>query len=125
MDKEKQKQIELQLLNQHLQQLNEQMEVLQSQLNELRRIRGDLDNLKSINNRKAIVPFGAGVYLESEIKKTDEVLLNIGSNTIIKKDLESTKKILDNQIQDLEKIIVQIERNLTKGFMQLQANQES
>lgn len=120
---EGQKQLEMQLLQQHLQQLQEQFSTVRSQILQVSEMRNNLDSLKSIKNQKTIVPIGAGLFLESNTESVKEVLMNVGANVIVRKDLESAKEILDKQVKDLEKIALKMEENLNQGILQLQASQ--
>lgn len=123
MNLDQQKQLEMQLLNQHLQQLQEQIRTLHGQVAEVKAIREDLEELELVKNKDSITPLGAGIFLETKIKDVKNVLLNVGAGVMVKKDINSAKKIIEKQIRDLEKIILQIETNMTQGIMQLEAAQ--
>jgi prefoldin alpha subunit len=118
MNEEQKRQLELQLLQQHMEELQNQLQSLKNQLAELTSLRQDLDHIEQIKNKKSLVPLGAGIFIESDIKEVKDVLLNIGANIIVKKDINTAKKILDKQIKDLEKIASQLENSLIKGYLQ-------
>ena len=119
MNKEQQKQLEMHFLNQHLEQLQEQIQTIKTQLTELIRIKESLEELKKTKNKSAIVPLGAGVFVESDLKEIKEVILNIGSNVLIKKEIGGAKEILKNQINELQNIAHQMENSLAQGIMKM------
>jgi len=120
MNPEQQKQIEMQMLQQHMQQVQEQIQSLHQQLNELKTIKESLEELKSVKNKKSIVPLGAGVFLETNIKEVKDVLLNVGSNVMVKKDVKDAQNILEKQIKELEKISYRMQNDIAQGIMQMQ-----
>ena len=84
------------------------------QTEELKKIKEDLLNLKDVKDKKTYVPLGAGIFLESELKNTKNVVMNVGSNVLVKKDFKSANEILDKQINELKKIQVQLDSELNR-----------
>ena len=123
MNEQQKKQIELQLLQQHLQQLQEQFSTVRSQISQLNEMRLNLDGLKLVKNEKTIVPVGVGLFIETNIENVKDILMNVGANVIVRKDTDSTKKILEKQVNDLENIALKMEESLNQGIIQLQAMQ--
>ena len=97
--------------------LKNQLATLNMQTEELMKIKEDLISIKDIENRETFVPMGAGIFLESELKKPKEVILNVGANVLVKKDFDSAKDILTKQIDELRNIKSQLENELSKMEM--------
>jgi prefoldin alpha subunit len=109
---ETQKMIAQQLMGQQLQQIEQQVEVIGSQIQELKNLKENLAELKNYDKRSIHTPMGAGVFLESELKKPETVLLNVGAGVIVKKDTDSAIKIIGNQVEELKKIQEQMQNEL-------------
>ncbi|MCD4759626.1 prefoldin subunit alpha [archaeon] len=93
-----------QLMGQQVQQIEQQVATIGMQLTELEQLKENLIELKTLKNKKIHTPIGAGIFLESELKETNNVLLNVGANVIVKKDTDSAIKLLEGQVVELKKI---------------------
>lgn len=119
---ETQKMLAQQLMGQQLQQIEQQIATIDAQITELEQLKENLSELKNYDKRTIHTPMGAGVFLESELRKPENVLLNVGSNVIVKKDTDSAIKIIGNQVEELKKIQKQMEKeyeSLTAGLKEL------
>ena len=115
--KEKQdttKMLEQHMLGQQMQQMQQQMLVLDQQIQELGQLNSDLSSLQDQENAKTFSPLGGGVFVESEIKKSDAVFLNVGANIIVKKPKKQAIEIIERQIDQLKQIQQQFEQEATK-----------
>ena len=106
--------LEQQMIQQNLMNLKNQLLSLNSQTEELIRLKEDLISIKDVKDKKTLVPLGAGIFLESELKQLKEVVMNVGSNILVKKDFNSSTKILDKQIEELKNIQSQLEKEISK-----------
>ena len=106
--------LEQQMIQQNLMNLRNQLMSLTSQTEELMKLKEELMSIKDVKDRKAFVPLGAGIFLESELKQPKEVIMNVGSNILVKKDYDSSAKILDKQIEELKNIQSQLEKEIGK-----------
>ncbi|OYT32890.1 prefoldin subunit alpha [Candidatus Woesearchaeota archaeon ex4484_78] len=95
---------ELQMFDQQIRQLQQQAQVLQQQASELELVKNILDELtKAEPGSESFVTITPGILVKAKIEKVDEVLLNVGSGTMVEKNIPDTKKILDKQINELRK----------------------
>lgn len=108
------KMLEYQLLNQQFNHLQQQMHSLNHQLQELQMLSEDLTQLKDQKKAKTFSSLGGGIFVESEIKESDSVLLSVGSNVLVKKNKKDAIKIVEKQKEDLNKIREQLEGELVK-----------
>ena len=103
------------MIDQHVKQLQKQLEMVTNQLIELASTNNSLDEFKKIEIGKEIfVPLSSGIFVKAGIKETSELLVNIGASVAVKKDIASTKKLIQNQIEELEKIQKQMINDLEK-----------
>ena len=106
---------EFQVLEQNIKQLQKQLELITHQLIELDVTNNSLDEFNRINVGKEIfVPLSSGIFAKAEIKDTSELLVNVGANVVVKKDIVSTKKLIQRQIEEINKIQKQMIGELEK-----------
>ncbi len=83
---------------QNIQMIQGSFTELQSALETLR----ELDKLEE--NREALIPLGAGAFIEAVITKPEGAILSIGADVSVKKPMEEALKDLEGRIHDLEKV---------------------
>ena len=107
--------MEFQALDQHIKQVQGQLEAVTHQLMELNATNNSLDEFRKINEGKEIfVPLSSGIFAKASIKDTSEVLVNVGANVAVKKDVASTKKLIQKQMEEIRKIQMQMVAELEK-----------
>ena len=107
--------MEFQVLEQQIRQLQKQLEVITSQLIELNATSNSLDEFKKISQGSEVfVPLSSGIFVKANIKDTSELLVNVGANVVVKKDNDSTKKLIQNQMEEIKKIQRQMIEELEK-----------
>ena len=117
-DKEKKTQemyMEFQVLDQHIKQLQRQLEIVTQQLFELTVTSNSLDGFNKISTEKDVfVPLSSGIFAQARLKDTSELLVNVGANVIVKKDVASAKKLIQDQTEEIKKIQKQMLDELEK-----------
>lgn len=107
--------MEFQMLEQNIKQLQKQLEAVTRQLVELAVTGNSLDDFgKIIPGKEIFVPLSSGIFAKAGIKDTAEVLVNVGANVAVKKDIPSTKKLIDRQMEEIKKIHAQMLEELQK-----------
>ncbi len=119
LDKEQLQALEMQLMSHNLNNLKSQIDAISQQIVELEGLKEGLGGLEDMDDKKSFVPFGSGVFLESEIKKPKDVLMNVGAGILVKKDFKSAVNIIGNQITELKKISVEMNSEVQKIESQL------
>ena len=72
---------------------------------ELKRIENDIENLsKSKAGTELFVPVSAGIYAKAKIDDTDKLLVNVGANTAVMKSVGDSKKLIADQIDNLNNV---------------------
>jgi prefoldin alpha subunit len=121
--------MEFKVLEQHIKQMQAQLEALTHQLFELHSTSSSLDEFKKISaGREIFVPLSSGIFAKASINDTSELLVNVGANTVVKKDADSAKKLIQKQMEEIKKIqkhmISELEKmtnHASRIEMQLQA----
>ena len=107
--------MEFKALEQYIRQLQSQLEAVTHQLIELYATNESLDNFNKLNaGKEMFVPLSSGIFAKASIKDTSELLVNVGANVAVKKDVESTKKLIHRQMEEIKKIQSQMVNELEK-----------
>ena len=68
-----------------------------------------------------LVPLSSGIYTKAEIKDSKNVIVNVGSNVTTVKDIDSTKKLIEAQIEDVknlhERLVNELQNNTSKAVI--------
>lgn len=108
---------ELQFLSEQMNQLQHYSEVLEQQLQEIEDSILAINELVNINNgEEMFVPLTNGVFVKANFLKSDSLLVNIGNQVLVEKDLESTKTLLGTQKIELEKYQDQMIQQLSSMY---------
>ncbi len=97
--------LEFQMLDQHIKQLEKQSAAINNQLMELMVTIQSLDDMEHTDEKTEIlVPLSNGIYTKAELKDNKNLIVNVGSNTALIKDISSTKKMIEDQIDEIKKL---------------------
>lgn len=97
--------MEFQMLDQQIKRLEKQNESLSSHLMELMATSQSLEDMGKVSNgAEILVPLSSGIYAKAELKDNNNFIVNVGANIALSKDVQSTKKIIENQISEIKKL---------------------
>ena len=114
-DKKKleEKYLMLQLLDAQIKELEKELSALEVQSKNILNLKESLTSLeKSKENSRGFSAIGAGIYSESDIKDTKNVLVNVGAGVLVKKSVPETSKLLDKQITQSQEITKKLAANI-------------
>ena len=120
MTEEKEKKVqemymEFKMLDQYIKQLQSQLEMITHQLIELNATNNSLNEFDKLSpGKEMFVPLSSGIFAKASIKDTSELLVNVGANVAVKKDVASTKKLIQKQMEEIKKIQKQMINDLEK-----------
>ena len=104
-DELKEKYIDFQVVEEQVKLVTQQLQELNNKILELEYLRQSLDELKTVKKGSEILaPISPGIFVRAQIKDTEELLVNVGANSVVTKDVEDTKKLLNTQQGEIEKI---------------------
>ena len=112
--------VEFQMLSQHIKQLEEKTTALNNQLMDLAVTNQSLEDMKKLKQgTEILVPLSSGIYTKAEIKDSKNVIVNVGSNVTTVKDIDSTKKLIESQIEEVknlhERLVNELQNNTSKA----------
>jgi len=113
-EKIQQKYIMLQMIDVQIKELEKEIGAIEQRAFEISNLKASLRAMaESKPNSKSFSPIGLGIFTESEIKNTKEVLVNVGSGVLVKKHITEAEDILGKQMVQIDKITLQMTQNLT------------
>ena len=84
-----------------------------------------LDEIKKTKKgTEMLVPLGSGIFARADLKDNNELLLGVGSKVHVSKDIDETKKIISNQIRNMEDLAMEVEHGLLDISDQVQIIQQ-
>jgi prefoldin alpha subunit len=94
---------EFQVANQQIQQLQQQQQMLDEQLAELNHTLEGLEDIGKAKPKETIlVPIGQGMFSKAQLADNKNLLINVGSNIIVSKDIASAKAIVGERRQAVD-----------------------
>jgi len=104
-----QKYIEFQMIEEQLKQATEQIQELNNKMLELDYLKKALDEYTGLKKGSEILaPISSGIFIKAKIQDNEKMLVNVGHGTVVEKDIDGTKKLLDEQAHEIEKIRVKL-----------------
>jgi len=103
-DKLRQLYLQMQVYQKQMKQVEEQLEGVNRKEGEIHFIKETMDEIKKAEKgKKILVPISNGIFIKAQVDNTEDLLVNVGSDVIVKKDIEETKKMMDAQLIELKK----------------------
>lgn len=111
----KQKYMELQMIAEQIKQLQQQAQILEEQSVELNMTLQGLEDLeKTKKDKEILVPISTGIFTKAELKAGQDLIVNVGGNVLVKKDVKTTKEMTKDRIETVEKYQNDTLENLQK-----------
>ncbi len=99
-----QKYLELRLVDQQMKQVQKQVEAIERQAVEIEEVSQSLDALSASRvGSEMWVPISSGIFVKARLDDNKKLGVNVGGNTVVAKDIPSTKAMLAEQAADLRK----------------------
>ena len=106
--------LELNVLDMQIRQLEQQAMLIEQQISEYQSLLSNLDELKKAKKGQSMLfPFSRDIFVEGKIEGS-EVLVNIGSKTLVRKSIDEAKKIIERQKEKMLKANEEIARETGK-----------
>lgn len=118
---DKEKMMEYQMLEQQLNTLGQNLENIENNLEEIRSIIQSLEEFKEVKKGDDIlVPLANGIFAEATINNVKKLKVNVGSKVVLEKSIDETKKIMEDQISDLEEFREESEKYYMDMYNKMQ-----
>ncbi len=97
-------------------------QMLDLQIVEFNNTKAALDDLgKSKIGSDMMVTVAPGIFAKGELKNNKELLINVGSDVLVEKDIGGAKKLIENQMEDIKKAHDGLLNNLQELILQAQS----
>jgi len=94
---------EFNILSQRIKQIEKQVEAITQQIMEINITSQSLDEISNLNHgAEILIPLSNGIFAKAELKDTKDLLINVGSDTIVKKSIADTIQFISKQAEDLK-----------------------
>jgi prefoldin alpha subunit len=110
----KEKFMQFQMLQKHIEQINEHVKMLNAQQQELIESKDALTQLKGEEQgSEVLAPIANGVFMKATLKDNNSLLVNVGADTVVEKTVDEVVALLEGQQQQMGQKILEAE-----SFMQ-------
>ena len=116
-EEETRKNLENQILQAYFSEMQNQISEIEAKKAELEYLKEGLTQLKGQRDKDILIPLGSGVLAKGKLADDEKVIVNVGSNLLVKKTIEEAKEIIDEQINELSLVLNQIEQEIQKYSM--------
>ncbi len=94
--------------------LNQQIETVKATISDLNTANETLETIRDKKDTETLVPIGAGSFIITEIKNTDEVIVGLGAGVAVKKKIDDAQKSVNKQKEDLESLLNKMMEDMKK-----------
>jgi len=98
---------------QQIMQINEQLQAIEQAILDMSRINLGLDEIPNNKDAEVLAPIGRGIFVKAKII-SEELTVDVGEGTYVKKTIPETKEIIVEQIERLKMMKEQLEEELEK-----------
>ncbi len=104
-EKMQERALEISFISAQIKQFEEQLVALSQKEEEVLLIIGALDGVKNLKEgHEVFSQLGAGLYFQTSLENNSELLVNVGADVFVKKQLLDAQETLEQQRLELEKI---------------------
>ncbi len=112
---------QMQEMKQGMQQMQEQLQLLNHQMQELEQVKDSIIEMKSVEvGDEVLMSLGAGVFGKATVKDNNKIILKVGANVAVEKDLDGAEKLVKRQIEELKNVEVKINEEFANISQQMQ-----
>lgn len=103
----------LSMFEQQIQQLQQQIQAVEQGIVEMNTLSIGLDELKGSEGKEILAPIGRGIFAKTKLF-SEELTVDIGGGNLVKKSIDGTKKIIEEQVEKLKDVHKELNNNLEK-----------
>ena len=116
----------LSMFEQQIQGIQQQLQAVEKAIIELNSLSLGLEGLKGKTGQEIMAPIGKGIFIKAKLISED-LRVDVGGKNFVVKDIDSTKKLIGEQVGklgeaqgDLENAMQEINQQLTQVMMESQ-----
>ncbi|MBI2666286.1 prefoldin subunit alpha [Candidatus Woesearchaeota archaeon] len=128
-----QKYMHFKFLQQQLEQIAQQVQLMRQQYSELDAAKEAVDEIgKSALNKEILAPIAEGLFMKVRLQDNTKVILNVGANASVEKNISDVRNILENQKQEMtvrmiegEAVLEQLQQEVMKIYKEIEPHLQS
>ena len=102
-------------LKEQIDQLNEYIKKTSEKLEQVDVVIRNLDEISKLKKgNEILVPVTSGVFIKAELKDNENFIVNVGADTVIQKNVEGIKELLNEQKKELTEVNMKMMIDLDK-----------
>jgi prefoldin alpha subunit len=106
--------VEEMIFRQQVAEIENQLVAFENRRSELEVVKQSLADMKHQKDREIMIPVGAGVMVLGKIVDEKNILVNIGANVVVQKTSEEAKKLVEEQLEEINKILDSLKKELER-----------
>lgn len=103
-----------QVLQNQLETLSKRRDLLLNKMLEVETTLNTIEEMKDKKDEDVLIPVGSAVYLPGTLKKSEKMIVELGANIAVEKDVQQTKNIINERKKNLEGGIKTVETEILK-----------
>ena len=116
---------QLQSIEQNAKNLQQQGQAIENQILELKMTERSIDEFEKLKKGdEMLVPLSNGIFAKAELNNNKELILNVGSQVMVKKNPEEAKKLINEQLEQIKEVKEKMESQMEKLAHQGQTYQQ-
>lgn len=109
-----------QTLEENFNQLNQRRELFTMKLIEIEQTKQAIDELEKSKVDDVFVPLGSSVFLPGKANKKERMILGIGSDIVVEKEMGEVKKTLEERKKTIENGLENVQTNMVRIAQEMQ-----
>jgi len=119
------KYIEMKMIEQQMEEIQKQAQKVEQQVMEMMGTVQSLDEFKNAKKGDGIlVPISSGIFAKAALQENKEFLVNVGADTVVSKDIEATKKLMEKQVEQMKELHMNVQMQMQKLALKASSVQE-
>lgn len=103
-----------QVLQNQLETLSKRRDLLLNKMLEIETTLNTIEEMKDKKDEDVLIPVGSAVYLPGTLKKSEKMIVELGANIAVERDVQQAKNIINERKKNLEGGIKTVETEILK-----------
>jgi len=103
----------LRMFEQQIKSNQEQLQAIEQAVVDASSLNFGLDDIKTGEGKEVLASIGKGIFIKATLT-SENLLVDVGSNKFVKKTVEETQKLIEEQIEKMQQAKAELEGNLEK-----------
>ena len=95
--------IKFSVFEQQIRQIQQQLEIIEKNIIEMNSLQIGMDEFKGAEGKEVLAQVGRNIFVKTKLT-SEELLVDIGNGSFVKKDIKGTKELIGEQTKKLGKI---------------------